>query len=168
LNRFQAEFSNLSAYSIKNSMADIFNKQDNQNILDRLQKLTGESQGLWGKMNVAQMVLHCQKPLDVAEGKLILSGGLLGFLFGKMAKNSFISNLGFSKNSPTAPQFKIMQTPDFETERTVLYDTVKRFGAVGPDVVTNKKHPFFGIMTDSEWGILHYVHLDHHLKQFGV
>ena len=38
----------------------------------------------------------------------------------------------------------------------------------GPAAVANKTHPFFGTMTDDEWGKLHYVHLDHHFAQFGV
>lgn len=149
-------------------MANIFDKNDNVEILKRLSKLTSETQPLWGKMTVSQMVVHCQKPLDVAVGKLVLSGGLLGFLFGKMAKNSFIKNKGFSKNSPTAPEFKIAGTPDFEIEKRTLMGIVEAFGKIGPDIITNKKHPFFGVMTEEEWGVLHYIHLDHHLKQFGL
>ena len=149
-------------------MADIFDKRDNRILLERLEKLTFESQPLWGKMNVAQMVLHCQKPLDVALGKLIISGGILGFLFGKMAKNSFLKNQGFSKNSPTAPEFKITGDPDFEKEKRELISIVKAFGETGPAIITNKRHPFFGEMTSDEWGSLHYIHMDHHLKQFGL
>lgn len=149
-------------------MANIFDATDNASLLLRLGKLTAQTQPLWGKMTVSQMVVHCQKPLDVAVGKLVLSGGLLGFLFGKMAKNSFIKNKGFSKNSPTAPEFKISGAPDFETEKETLLKIVEAFGKIGPDIITNKKHPFFGVMTEEEWGTLHYVHLDHHLKQFGL
>ena len=79
-------------------MANIFDKEANQNLLERFDKINADSKPLWGKMTVAQMLLHCQKPIDVAEGRLILKGGLLGFLFGKMAKNSFLKNSAFSKN----------------------------------------------------------------------
>jgi hypothetical protein len=119
-------------------------------------------------MNAAQMVLHCQKPLDVADGKLVLKRSLIGFLFGKLAKNSFLKNEEFQKNLPTAPQFRITNTPEFDSEKQVLMGLVKKFGTVGPQVLVNKKHPFFGTMTDEEWGILQYKHLDHHLKQFGL
>ncbi|GEP50103.1 hypothetical protein FNO01nite_07750 [Flavobacterium noncentrifugens] len=149
-------------------MTNIFDKQDNESLLKRLQQLHPESQPLWGKMTVSQMVLHCQKPIDVALGKLILKGGLLGFLFGKIAKNSFIKNLGFSKNSPTLTQFKISGNPDFEKERQILMAMIANFETVGPKIIVNKVHPFFGEMSDEEWGTLHYVHLDHHLKQFVV
>jgi hypothetical protein len=144
----------------------IFSAEDNQNLLARLEKLTAETRPLWGKMNASQLVLHCQKPLDVATGQLRLSGGLMGFLFGKMAKSSMIKNLGFGKNSPTHPKFKVAHNPDFDAEKHRLMDLVRRFGEVGPAIVANKKHPFFGEMNDEEWGLLQYLHLDHHLKQF--
>ena len=149
-------------------MANIFDKQANRQLIERLEKLTSESIPLWGKMTASQMVLHAQKPLDVAVGKLTIKGGLLGFLFGKMAKNSFLKNLGFSKNSPTAPQFKIHTAPEFETEKSELINIIATFREKGAAVITNKHHPFFGTMTDDEWGILHYIHIDHHLKQFGL
>lgn len=119
-------------------------------------------------MNAAQMVLHCQKPLDVAEGTLQLPHSFLGKLFGKMVKNKFLSGKPIGKNGPTAKQFLVKGNPEFEKEKAVLMEQIKRFGQKGPDVVANKTHPFFGAMTDDEWGRLQYVHLDHHLTQFGA
>ncbi|AWA29193.1 hypothetical protein HYN48_03315 [Flavobacterium magnum] len=148
-------------------MPDIFNAADNKELVIRLERLSPEATPLWGKMTVSQMLLHCQKPLDVATGRLALKSGIIGWLFGKMAKKSFLKNLGFGKNSPTAPQFKIAETPDFTREKKTLMDLVLEFGHKGPAVIINKKHPFFGQMTDEEWGQLQYIHLDHHLKQFG-
>lgn len=147
---------------------NIFNHEENLQLQNRLQNLTSATTPLWGKMNASQMVLHCQKPLDVADGKLILKRSLIGFLFGKLAKNSFLKNEELQKNMPTAPQFKIESTPEFEKEKEVLMALVKKFGTMGPKVIANKKHPFFGVMNDEEWGILQYKHLDHHLRQFGV
>ena len=149
-------------------MSDIFNRQANAEILERLSKLTQDSKPLWGKMTVAQMLWHCQKPLEVTTGKLPLQGGLRGFLFGKMAKNSFLKNKGFSKNSPTHPKFKMVGTPDFETEKQALINSVTAFGQTGTGIIAIQKHPFFGPMSEQEWGALHYIHLDHHLKQFGL
>lgn len=149
-------------------MTDIFDAAHNQSLQDRLQKLTAETPPIWGKMNAAQMVLHCQKPLDVADGKLLLNRSLIGLLFGRMAKNSFLKKDEFGKSLPTAPQFRISDQPEFEKEKRVLAELIRKFGTVGPKVLVNKKHPFFGTMTDQEWGILQYKHLDHHLRQFGL
>ena len=148
-------------------MDNIFVKEDNQELLDRLDKLSPKSKPLWGKMNVCQMVTHCQKPLEVAEGKLKLKRGLLGLLFGKLAKNNFLKN-GFKKNMQTIPAFKIDETLEFETEWTMLKNLVKSFGEKGPEIIAEKEHPIFGKMTEEEWGVLQYKHLDHHLKQFDV
>src|SRR5690606_41964317 len=58
-------------------MANIFNPDVNEQLVKRLEKLNPESQPKWGVMNVAQMLRHCQKPMDVAEGKLKLKRNLL-------------------------------------------------------------------------------------------
>lgn len=147
---------------------NIFNKEENLKLQARLQNLTSETAPKWGKMTAPQVVLHCQKPLDVADGKLILKRSLIGFLFGKMARNSFLKNDEFKRNMPTAPEFRVVSTPDFEKEKQVLLSLVDKFGTMGTQVLANKKHPFFGTMTDEEWGILLFKHLDHHLNQFGV
>jgi hypothetical protein len=149
-------------------MANIFDKQANGSILDRLEKLTPDSKPLWGKMTVSQMLWHCQKPIEVLTGKLPLKGGLLGFLFGKMAKNNFLRDKGFGKNSPTHPKFRTKDEPDFEHEKAELMAMIATLGEMGAESIGIDKHPFFGPMTDEEWSMLMYLHLDHHLKQFGV
>lgn len=149
-------------------MNDIFNQDDNRNLQHRLAKLTADTRPQWGKMNAAQMVLHCQKPVDVATGDLVMKRGLLGLLLGKWIKNKFLKEQKLQKNSLTAPQFKIVDTPEFEAEKAKLMAQIRTFGEVGSDVIANKTHPIFGFMTDSEWGRLQYLHLDHHFTQFGL
>jgi hypothetical protein len=148
-------------------MKNIFNKEDNQELIERVQKLTSTSKSVWGKMNVSQMLLHSQKPLDVAEGNLQLKRNVIGFLFGKMAKRSFLRNEDFKKNLPTDKGFIVESEPKFEKEKEALCSQIARFDAMGSSIIANSKHPFFGEMTEEEWGILQYKHLDHHLKQFG-
>ena len=149
-------------------MKTIFQPETNAELLSRLDKLREDTQPLWGKMDAAQMAWHCQKPMQVASGELTLKTGLLGKLFGKWAKNDMIKKQGFGKNLPTAPEFKARAQRDFAPEKQTLRDLVSRFGEKGADAVANKKHPFFGLMHDEEWGNLMYIHLDHHLKQFGL
>lgn len=149
-------------------MKSIFDQETNAELLERLSKITAQTTPNWGKMNASQMVTHCQKPLDVAEGTLKLPHSFIGKLFGKIIKNQFLSGKPIGKNSPTAKEFVIKGTPDFEKEKSVLEAQIRKFGQQGPDAIANKTHPFFGTMTDDEWGKLHYVHLDHHFTQFGV
>jgi len=149
-------------------MENLFDKSTNEELLRRINSLKETSQPLWGKMNAAQMLAHCQKPLEVAIGRLPVKRGLIGLLFGKMFKNSFLKNREMKKNLPTLPSFKMDMPRNFENEKLMLLGLVKQFGDQGPSIIANKKHPIFGPMTDEEWGILGYRHLDHHLRQFGV
>jgi hypothetical protein len=146
---------------------NIFDIEGNANLIRRIESLTPQSRPLWGKMTVSQMLLHCQKPLDVAEGTLLLKRGIIGFLFGKMAKRDFLKRPQFQKNLPTAPSLKIVDAANFEKEKETLLNQVVRFRETGPGIIKNTKHPFFGEMSIEEWGILQYKHLDHHLNQFG-
>lgn len=134
----------------------------------RIKALTSESRPLWGKMDVAQMLAHCQQPLRVAIGQLRLKRSLVGVLFGGMAKRSLLSGKPWGKGMPTAPEFRVTSQQDFERERRALLDIVRRFGEGGPASLTTQPHPFFGVLTPEQWNALQWRHLDHHLRQFGV
>jgi hypothetical protein len=51
-------------------MKRLFSAKENQEIIDRINELTPDTPALWGKMNVSQMLTHCQQPLKVAYGEL--------------------------------------------------------------------------------------------------
>jgi hypothetical protein len=135
-------------------MKSLFNKGDNQEIINRISTLTAASQAQWGKMNVGQMLTHCQEPLRVAYGDLKLKRGLIALLFGAYVKKKLTKDeQPFGKNLPTDNAF---------------IGVVQKFEQVGPSGITKEKHPFFGSMTPNEWDIIQWKHLDHHLKQFGA
>lgn len=136
-------------------------------MVDRIMKLDSAHPPLWGKMSAAQMVTHSQRPLQVALGELKLKRGLIGLLFGGMAKRQLSTVPEFRRNLPTAPQFVVQDQPDFISERNKLIHLIQQFSKKGPEVA-EFVHPFFGKMTQQEWDTLQWKHLDHHLRQFGV
>lgn len=148
-------------------MESLFTPQGNQNIIDRIHKLQPTTLSQWGKMTVSQMLEHCQAPLKVAFGDLVLKQNLMGFLFGKLAKKTLVNNKPFDHNLPTAKEFIIKHEPEFEKAKTELIKDISRFSE-GPSAIKNLKHPFFGHMTEKEWDVAQWKHLDHHLRQFGV
>jgi hypothetical protein len=148
-------------------MKSIFNPENNQEIIDRINNLTPNSQAKWGKMTVSQMLKHCQAPIDVAFGTLQLKPNFLFLLMGKFFKNIILKK-EFKKNSPTAPDFIFNSEYDFKESQQELIEKVRTFTTNGTTVIKNPKHPFFGKMTYEEWDILQWKHLDHHLNQFGV
>ena len=149
-------------------MESLFDKQGNQNIVDRINQLTPITLSQWGKMTVSQMLEHCQQPIKVSFGTLELKPNLISFLFGKSAKKQMLTQPRFKKSLPTVKEFKITHEPNFEEARKQLIEMVSKYADEGHGAIKVSKHPFFGNMTMEEWDILQWKHLDHHLKQFGV
>ena len=149
-------------------MSSIYNKTDNDAIIARINKLSPDSKAEWGKMNVGQMLSHCQAPMDFAFGKLPMKANFLMQLLGKMIKGKMLKSKEFKKNSPTAPAFIRTGEYDFEETKNGLIERINHFSEAGQSAIKTTKHPFFGEMTYDEWSQLHTMHLDHHLRQFGV
>lgn len=150
-------------------MKSLFNKQDADEFIARINKLTASSPALWGKMNVAQMLNHCQKPLEIASGALKPKiNKIVKWLFGARAKKKLVGGEPFQKNLPTFPEAKIVDQKVFEAEKEKLISLIRQFQENGVKGLTKDPHPFFGDLTPAEWDILQTKHLDHHLSQFGV
>ena len=148
-------------------MNSLYDPAYNKEMIERIRKVNSNAKSGWGKMSVAQMVVHAQKPFQVAFEELKLKRGLIGMLFGGMAKKKLVGPDPFGKNLPTAKDFKITGQPDFEKEKMNLINYVEQFSKKGPTGITLEPHPFFGKMTAGEWDTLMMKHLDHHLRQFG-
>ena len=74
----------------------------------------------------------------------------------------------FKKNLPTDKSFIVVDRRDFNKEKERLIGVISNFSAVGTEAMNNRKHPFFGKLTATEWSTSMLKHLDHHLRQFGV
>ena len=86
-----------------------------------------------------------------------------------MVKRSLlVKGKPLGRNAPTHPSVRIEDKRDFEHERAQLTEAINRFAVGGPAGATRHPHFFFGAMTPAEWSAFTYVHLDHHLRQFGV
>jgi hypothetical protein len=149
-------------------MGSIYNKADNEIIIARINNLSPESGAQWGKMNVTQMLSHCQAPLDFTFGSTPMKANFIMQLIGKMLKKKVFSGTEFKKNSPTAPDFIRTGTYDFEESKKGLIERINVFSEKGQSAIKTTKHPFFGELTYDEWSKMHTMHLNHHLKQFGV
>ena len=149
-------------------MKSLFEKGTAEELKQRMAKLTPESQRLWGKMSAAQMLAHCSVGMEVSLGDLVLRQVWLGKLFGKRAKASMMSGKPVRRNLPTDKAYLVKDKRDLNVEREKLAGLIDRFQAGGPKGCTKHSHSFFGPMTPEEWSELNTIHLDHHLRQFGV
>jgi hypothetical protein len=151
-------------------MPSLYNSSDNQEIINRINKLTPDLKAEWGKMNTTQMLAHADVTMKSALGEVRLKRTLMGVLFGNRYKKKMTStDEAFQKNLPTSKIFvTAIENKDFETEKKNLIASVQKFARLGPDGASKHPHPFFGHMTPQQWDTLVWKHLDHHLRQFGV
>ncbi|WP_299397481.1 DUF1569 domain-containing protein [uncultured Gelidibacter sp.] len=150
-------------------MHTLFDQKVHQEVLKRVDSLTENSTPKWGKMNVAQMVKHCQMPLLVATGKLELTEnvGVFKKLVLKLYKPVMYNDKPWPENTTTPKDFLVTENYNFEDERVLLIAAINEFHNKALNMHW-PKHPYFGNFSTDQWGKMQYKHLDHHLTQFGV
>lgn len=150
-------------------MENIFAEEVVSKTIDRINSLSSTTAGKWGKMNVGQMLAHCNVTYEMVYDDIhIKPNAFLKFILKKMVKNQVVSEKPYPKNGKTAPQFIITDNRDFSTEKKRLIDYIKRTQAFGESHFDGKESHSFGPLTITEWNNLFYKHLDHHLTQFGA
>jgi hypothetical protein len=150
-------------------MKNIFEPEITEGVISRINKLKPETQRNWGKMTVSQMLAHCCVPYEMVYDNIHpIAGELKTFFMKLLIKNTVVGTKPYKHNSPTAPAFYIKDERDFEKEKGRLVTYLKKTQELGSDYFDGKKSNSFGKLTDSEWNVLFYKHIDHHLTQFGV
>ena len=141
--------------------------ESSKEIIARLRKLNDTNTCRWGSMSLNGMLCHCAKVnLAILEGKA--ANKTPSF------KQRFLKNLvlyvmeKLPKGIKTNPKLlhdeqQILET---DTERNNVIDTISRF--TDNKNLLGGEHPVFGKLNDKEWGRFAWIHLDHHLRQFGV
>ncbi len=147
-------------------MKSLFESTSQNEIEDRIKSLSNNSIPEWGKMDVSQMLFHCQFPLKIALQKEHpeLKPSFLAKLFFKKA---MYNDKPWKKNLPTHSKLKVVDQKEFEKEKDGLLGLVSEFSNQ-KDKKEWSPHPMFGTFTPEQWGKMQYKHLDHHLKQFKV
>ena len=146
------------------------NERDKQEIIDRIKKIQPSSQRRWGKMTAHQMLCHLCDSFRGPMGIRYLSSVKLAaprWLVKWIALQCPFPWPHGVNTRPEADQF-IGGTPpiDFETDRAELLVLLDRFTTEKSR--TEWQHPMFGAMLDEEWMRWGYLHVNHHLRQFGV
>jgi hypothetical protein len=145
---------------------DLFDPSVKQEIIERINKLSAQTQRQWGKMSVSQMLAHVQMPIRIAFGTHQPKGSFLLRLIGPLFKSKLWDEKPYKQGLPTDPTFVMTGIEkDFEKEKAELIDLVNNFNETN---IRSEKHPVFGKLNKHNWSKATWKHLDHHLKQFGV
>ncbi len=150
-------------------MKSIFEQEAYNEVMIRLEELSKHDKAKWGKMNVTQMLKHCQKPIRLAFGEeKVEKPNFLMRLLIKFMKPTLYNDKPWKQGLPTAKEFVVKDENDFETEKEKLKKQITRMHNSEDYFKPSKRHPIFGDMKYWMWGQSGYKHLDHHFKQFGV
>ncbi len=151
-------------------LPNIFTPAVSQEIVGRINKLTPNSQRVWGKMDVAKMLAHCCVTYEMVyePNKHPKPNFVMGIILKLFVKKVVVGEKAPKKNSPTAPAFVIKSDKDFATEKARLIAYIEKTQKLGEMEFDGKESVSFGVLNKSEWNNMFYKHLDHHLTQFGV
>jgi hypothetical protein len=151
------------------AIPNIFKLDESDQIIERINKLNINSTPVWGKMNVAQMLAHCNITYEmVYSNKHKPAKGLGKLLLKLFVKNTVVNEQPYKKNSRTGPQFIITDEKNFDEEKTNLVNYISKTQKLGEAHFNGKESLSFGALSVAEWNNLFAKHVDHHLQQFGV
>jgi len=150
-------------------MKNVFLLSDSEEIIERIGHLSADTSPVWGKMNVGQMLAHCNVTYEmIFETKHAKPNTVARFFLKMFVKNSVVNDIPYSKNGRTGPQFIITEPKVFEEEKKRLIDYIQKTQQLGAGYFEGKESNSFGRLNFKEWNNMFYKHLDHHLSQFGV
>jgi hypothetical protein len=148
-------------------MKSVWNDPEHRELQERVKRLTAQHAATWGTMNASQMVAHLSDAIRMASGELRVAPKSILVLRYPPLKQLVIYWLPFPKGAPTVPELIARQPGAWPAEIADLQHQLERFVGRGPRA-TAATHPVFGRLSGSQWGVLVYRHMDHHLRQFGV
>ncbi len=151
------------------ALPNIFSKEVADEIISRINTLTPNTPAVWGKMNVAQMLAHCNVTYEmIYTNKHKKPSGFLKFILKIIIKPIVTNEKPYKKSSQTAPAFIITDERIFNDEKARLIEHINRVQAEGVAAFEGRESHSFGKLNSIGWNNMFYKHLNHHLSQFGA
>jgi len=152
-------------------LKSLCNREDTEEVLRRLRSLKEDSARRWGRMTAHQAVCH------LSDSFKAVTGGKEVEFAGSFATRTFVKwfalrvPLRWPKGVPTRPEVDQekggTRPSEFARDVAELASLVEEFASEGREF-RGSLHPVFGEMGAGDWLRWGYLHMDHHLRQFGV
>jgi len=147
------------------------NPDDTIRLLVRLRQLRPDSARQWGRMTPHEALCHLSDSFLAVSGKRAISH----------VDNLFTRTLlkwialhgpgtwppGIKTRPEVDPQLGGTRPEDFARDRERLEQVIEQFVRPEQDFAAFR-HPAFGRMSRAEWWRWGWLHVDHHLRQFGA
>jgi len=136
-----------------------------------LKNLKSDTKPSWGRMNAQQMVEHLSDYLRLASGKTIVDvitpedklPAFKNFLYSeKQFRPETVNPLNTGAPLPERNKNLEEAIAEYHQEMKDFFSAYEK----NPEMVT--AHPSFGFCNFDEWMRMHYKHLSHHARQFGL
>ena len=134
---------------------------------NRLETLSAGDTARWGVMTAAQAVCHVRdafgvplETLPAAKAPCPIPRGLMKFF-------ALRAPLKWPPNVPTIPELKVGTATAPGEFGHDLAGALAGFDALVAARSLTANHPIFGAMSTDDWRRWGWLHVDHHLRQFG-
>lgn len=152
-------------------MKTLANPNDKIEILNRLRAVRPASRRRWGEMSAHQMLCHLSDAFRSSLGEREVRPASRWIPRTPFRWAALWVPVPWPRGvrGPAEWDPKAGGTPpkEFESDRKELKKLIDRFTR-RPGGFKWPPHPFFGRMSEADWLRLGYLHLDHHLRQFGA
>ncbi|HUS07027.1 MAG TPA: DUF1569 domain-containing protein [Bryobacteraceae bacterium] len=141
-----------------------------RSIEDRVSRLEAGRKGLWGRMSAHQMICHLTDSFLTSFGEKQVSPATGVLQKSLMKWFAIYAPIRWPKNIATRPEVEQGKggtlPASFDEDKEKLLCVLNRFcqRTDRPE----HPHPIFGKMTEKEWLRWGYLHVDHHLREFGA
>ncbi len=148
-------------------MPSLHDPDDYRMTLARMERLSPEHRPRWGRMSVGQMLCHLSDYFDLSLGRT--TGTPFGNALTQAALRWLVLRVGMPcpRNVRTLPEFQQTAPEAFGHDYARVRDCLQEFHE-RRDRADWPRNPAFGMLTREQWGRLAWLHVDHHLRQFGV
>lgn len=149
---------------------DRFTEKELLGFSERLSFLKPGTGPRWGSMSVTQMLTHLNDAFRVCLG-MKEATDRSNFVWNKILFPALVYGFAWFPQKAKAPaeinqQIAGSKPRDFYTELEFLKKMMDIFNEREGNKL--KPHPLFGNLSKQQWKDLMAVHINHHLKQFGV
>ena len=151
-------------------MRTLAHPRDRDEILQRLKRVRPNSVRAWGAMSAHQMVCHLADGLRMLTGQRAVASNATWIRRTVVKWAALYLPIRWPHGIPTSPEIHQAlggtRPADFAEDVAqveLLLDLVTAPGSR----FDHRAHPVFGGMSHAAWLRWGYLHLDHHLRQFG-
>lgn len=152
-------------------MKTLARQRDKAELLDRLRTLRPDSVRRWGRMSVHQMVCHLCDGFRMGTGEKPVrrvAGPVQGTMIKWIALYLPMPWPPGFRTTPEIDQERLGTKPtEFAADVAQLEMLLERVTAQPSDFEWHP-HPLFWSMSEAAWLRWGYLHVDHHLRQFGA